>query len=92
LPAAYQKLLLDAVPDAITTMLAAYREADVKNLPMFKAKLTEIVYSEADLKELQDKVAKPTWDKWVETNQPKFDAKGVLDTLLKEIQKAKSTN
>ena len=91
LPPPYQKLLLDSVPDATKSMVAAYREADKKNLPMFKAKLTEIVYSEADLNEFREKTAKPIWDKWVQTNQSKFDAKGVLDTLLKEIEKAKAT-
>jgi TRAP-type C4-dicarboxylate transport system substrate-binding protein len=91
LPPAYQKLLTDTVPEAVKTMIAAYREADQKNLPVFKAKLTEIVYSDADLKEFRDKAAKPVWDKWVATNQPKFDAKGVLEAFLKEIDKAKAT-
>lgn len=91
LPPAYQKLLNETVPEATKTMIAAYREADKKNLPAFKAKLTEIVYSDADLKAFREKTAKPIWDKWLATNQPKFDAKGVLDTLLKEIEKAKAT-
>ncbi|MDX2158322.1 MAG: TRAP transporter substrate-binding protein DctP [Hyphomicrobiaceae bacterium] len=91
LPPAYQKALLEGVPEAAKTMIAAYREADKKNLPVFKAKLTEIVYSDADLKKFREKAAKPIWDKWVATNQSKFDAKDVLDTMLKEIEKAKAT-
>lgn len=91
LPPAYQKLLLDSVPEATKTMIAAYREADSKNLPLFKAKLIEVVYSDADLKEFREKTAKPIWEKWVATNQPKFDAQNVLDSLLKEIEKAKAT-
>jgi len=32
---------------------------------------------------------KPVWDKWIADNQGKFDAKGVLDTLLEELETAK---
>jgi TRAP-type C4-dicarboxylate transport system substrate-binding protein len=90
LPPAYQKLVLEARPEAEQAMIAAYRDADKKNLPLFKARLTEVVYSEDDLKKFRDQAAKPIWDKWVATNQSKFDAKGVLDTLLKEIEKTKA--
>lgn len=91
LPPGYKKALLESVPESAKAMIAAYREADAKNLPQFKAKLTEIVYSEADLKQFRDKTAKPIWDKWVATNESKFDAKGVLASLLSEIEKAKAT-
>jgi hypothetical protein len=57
---------------------------------MFKQKLTEIRYSDADLKGFQEIAGKPVWDKWIADNQAKFDAKGVLDTLLKEIEAAKA--
>jgi TRAP-type C4-dicarboxylate transport system substrate-binding protein len=91
LPPQYQKLLLDTLPEATSTMIAAYRAADKTNIPLFKAKLTEIVYSEDELKKFREQTGKPIWDKWVAANQSKFDAKGVLDTLLKEIEKAKAT-
>jgi hypothetical protein len=71
-------------------MIAAYEAADKANLPMFKQKLTEIRYSDADLKGFQEIAGKPVWDKWIADNQAKFDAKGVLDTLLKEIEAAKA--
>jgi TRAP-type C4-dicarboxylate transport system substrate-binding protein len=90
LPPPYQKLLLDSVPDATTTMIAAYRDADKKNIPMFKAKLTEIVYPEEELARFREKAGKPIWDKWVAENQSKFDSKGVLEALLKEIETAKA--
>jgi TRAP-type mannitol/chloroaromatic compound transport system substrate-binding protein len=89
LPPQYQKLLMEAQPEANKAMIAAYREADKVNLPLFKQKLKEIRYSEADLKKFEQMGGKPVWNKWVADNQSKFDAKGVLDALLAEIQKAK---
>jgi len=90
LPPQYQKLLQEAQPEAYKAMIAAYEAADKANLPMFKQKLTEIRYSDADLKGFQEIAGKPVWDKWIADNQAKFDAKGVLDTLLKEIEAAKA--
>jgi TRAP-type C4-dicarboxylate transport system substrate-binding protein len=90
LPPQYQKLLMEAQPEAYTAMIGAYEAADKVNLPMFRQKLTEITYSEADLKRFQEIAGKPVWDKWIADNQGKFDAKGVLDTLLKELDAAKT--
>jgi len=89
LPAQYQKLLQEAQPEAYKAMIEAYEAADKTNLPMFQQKLTEVRYSDADLKRFREIAGKPVWDKWVADNQPKFDAKGVLDTLLKELDAAK---
>jgi TRAP-type mannitol/chloroaromatic compound transport system substrate-binding protein len=88
LPPQYQKLLMEVQPEANKAMIAAYAAADKANLPVFKQKLTEIVYSEADLKAFRDKAAKPVWDKWVADNKGKFDADGVLKHALAEIDKA----
>jgi TRAP-type C4-dicarboxylate transport system substrate-binding protein len=88
LPPQYQKVLMEAQPEANKAMIAAYAEADKVNLPMFKQRLTEVVYSEADLKKFREVAGKPVWDKWVAENQDKIDAKGILDALLKEIDKA----
>jgi len=71
-------------------MIQAYEEADKVNMPLFKQKLSEIRYSDADLKRFQEIAGKPVWDKWVADNQAKFDAKAVLDTLLNELAKAKT--
>jgi len=90
LPPQYQKLLMEAQPEANKAMIAAYREADKVNLPMFKQKLKEIRYSEADLKRFEELGGKPVWEKWVADNQSKFDAQGVLNAMLQEIAKAKA--
>jgi TRAP-type mannitol/chloroaromatic compound transport system substrate-binding protein len=88
LPPQYQKLLMEAQPEANKAMIAAFREADKVNLPLFKQKLTEVRYSDADLKKFRESAGKPVWDKWVADNKAKFDAQGVLAALLKELDKA----
>jgi TRAP-type mannitol/chloroaromatic compound transport system substrate-binding protein len=88
LPPQYQKLLMEIQPEANKAMIAAYREADKVNLPMFQQKLTEVRYSEADLQKFREMAGKPVWEKWVADNKAKFDAQGVLDALLKELELA----
>jgi TRAP-type C4-dicarboxylate transport system substrate-binding protein len=90
LPPQYKQLLDEAKEPAYATLIKAYVDIDKVNLPLFKSKLTEIVYTEADLKQFQDKIGRPVWDKWVEDNKGKFDAQNVLDTLLAEIAKAQA--
>ncbi|MBN9260545.1 MAG: TRAP transporter substrate-binding protein DctP [Hyphomicrobium sp.] len=89
LPPQYKKLLEEALPQGYKDQINAYVEIDKKNLPMFKAKLKEVLYSEAELKRFREVAGKPVWDKWVVDNKDKFDAQNVLDTLLAEIEKAK---
>lgn len=89
LPPQYKKLLEEALPKGYKDQIDAYVEIDKKNLPMFKAKLKEVLYSEAELKRFREVAGKPVWDKWVVDNKDKFDAQNVLDTLLAEIEKAK---
>jgi TRAP-type C4-dicarboxylate transport system substrate-binding protein len=90
LPQQYQKLLMEVQPEANKAMIVAYREADKVNLQLFQQKLKEIRYSETDLEKFRERAGKPIWDKWVADNQGKFDAKGVLGALLKEIETAKA--
>ena len=88
LPPQYQALLAEAKAPAYEAMISSYDKADADNLPVFRKRLTEVLYTEAQLKEFRDKAGKPVWDKWVADNQAKFDAKGVLDLVLAEADKA----
>ena len=88
LPPQYKQLLDEAKEPAYAALINAYVDIDKVNLPMFKSKLTEIVYSDADLKKFRDTIGRPVWDKWVADNKGKFDSQNVLDTLLQEIEKA----
>ena len=89
LPQQYQKLLQDVLPEANAAQIKAYVDIDKINLPMFKAKLTEVLYTEDELKRFREVAGKPVWDKWVADNKAKFDAQGVFDAVLTEIEKAK---
>lgn len=89
LPPQYKKLLQDVLPKAYQAQIDAYVEIDKKNLPLFKAKLKEILYTEAELKRFREVAGKPVWDKWIADNKDKFDAQNVFDTLQAEIEKAK---
>ncbi len=88
LPPQYQKLLDEAKPAAYEAMLSAYEKSDAENLPVFRKRLTEVLYTDAQIKEFSEKAGRPVWDKWVSDNQSKFDAKSVLDTILAEADKA----
>ncbi|KAB2920736.1 MAG: C4-dicarboxylate ABC transporter substrate-binding protein [Hyphomicrobiaceae bacterium] len=90
LPPQYQKLLQEAKEPAYAALVNAYVEIDKVNLPLFKSKLKEVVYTDAELKKFREVAGKPVWDKWVADNKGKFDAQNVLDTVVKEIEKAEA--
>lgn len=88
LPAQYQKLLMDLKPAAYKVQIKAYHDIDEKNLPIFRAKLKEIVYTDEQLKEFRKVAGQPVWDQWVAENKDKFDAKALLDFIVAEADKA----
>jgi TRAP-type mannitol/chloroaromatic compound transport system substrate-binding protein len=90
LPPQYRKVLEEAKEPAYAHLINSYVEIDKVNLPLFRSKLTEIVFTEAELKKFEDTVGRPVWEKWVADNKGRFDAQNVLDTLLKEIEKAQA--
>ena len=85
LPAQYQKLLMDVKEDVINAQIQAYIDIDKKNLPMLKAKLKEVKFSDAELAKFRAAAGKPVIDKWIAENQGKFDAKGVINTIFAAI-------
>ena len=90
LPPQYQKLLMDIKPAINKAQLAAYANIDKKNLPMFEQKMKRVVLSEAQLEDFRKEAGQPVWDQWVAENQDKFDARGVLNAMLAEVDKAKA--
>ncbi|MCP1335460.1 TRAP transporter substrate-binding protein DctP [Futiania mangrovi] len=88
LPQQYKDLLEDIKDAAYEAQIAAYVDIDKKNVPVFREKLQELVYTDEQLAELRRVAGQPVWDKWVAENQDKFDARGLLDALLAEIEKA----
>lgn len=85
LPAQYKKLLADVKEDVIKAQIQAYIDIDKKNLPMLKAKLKEVKFSDAELAKFRAAAGKPVIDKWIAENQGKFDAKGVIDTIFAAV-------
>ncbi len=90
LPPQYQKLLMDIRPEIDTFQVQAWLDKDKVNLPVFKQKMKEVLYSPAELKRFQDTAGKPVWDKWIADNQSKFDAKGLFEFTMAEIKKAQA--
>ena len=78
---------MEARPEANKAMIAAYREADKVNLPMFKQKLdrdhaTPTRTSRSSRRSPASRSGTNGWP----TTRSKFDSKGVLDAMLKEIE------
>jgi TRAP-type mannitol/chloroaromatic compound transport system substrate-binding protein len=89
LPDQYKKLMEEALPQAYKDQIQAYVDIDKVNLPLFKSKMQEILYSDAELERFRKIAGKPVWDKWIADNKGKFDSQGVFDALQAEIAKAK---
>ncbi|MEC9432152.1 MAG: TRAP transporter substrate-binding protein DctP [Pseudomonadota bacterium] len=83
LPEQYQKLLQDLKPEVKDVYKEAYDAADAKNLPLFREKLKEVVYTPEQLDAFRTVAGQPVWDEWVAENKDKFDAQAVLDLVLK---------
>ncbi|MEM8555913.1 MAG: TRAP transporter substrate-binding protein DctP [Pseudomonadota bacterium] len=89
----FNKTAYDALPDQYKDLLAkhrdlvmdgnlaAYAEADEKNLPMFRETMTEIVYTEEQLAQFREVAGQPVWDAWIAANQDDFDAQAVFDAI-----------
>lgn len=87
LPDQYKKLLADVKEDVIKAQIQAYITMDTKNLPMLKAKLKEVAYSDADLATFRKLAGKPVIEKWIEENQGKFDARGLIQSMFAAVGK-----
>jgi TRAP-type C4-dicarboxylate transport system substrate-binding protein len=83
LPPQYKKLLQDLKPEYYRVQAEAYQEIDKKNLPIFKEKLIEIVYTPEQLEEFKKVAAEPVWNEWVAANKDKFDGQELIDLILK---------
>jgi TRAP-type C4-dicarboxylate transport system substrate-binding protein len=89
LPPQYQKLVTEIRPRVKEVLVAAYRAADEKNLPLFKRRLTFVTYSAAELAEFRKLAAQPVWEKWVaETSAKGAPAKELLDLILQAAAQA----
>ncbi|GLQ08012.1 TRAP transporter substrate-binding protein DctP [Sneathiella chinensis] len=87
LPDQYKKLLEDVKEDVIKHQIQAYIDIDAKNLPMLRSQMTEVIYSEETLAEFRRLAGKPVIEKWIEENQSKFDARGLIESMFAAVGK-----
>jgi len=83
LPAPYRRLLAKAKPGAHKALVAAYRAADDENLGEFYRLMRPVTYSASQLDEFRERGGRPVHDAWVERHQDTFDARSLLDFVLK---------
>lgn len=88
LPKQYQDLMMEAKKPAYEALKAAYKKADDKNLPAFRAKMTAIEYSDAELAKFREVGGAPVWRDWVEQHKGDFDAQGLLDHVMTTATRA----
>jgi len=89
LPPQYQKLLTELRLGAYEELKKAYKEADDKNIPDFKARgLVPITYSAEELAKFRAVGGKPVWDKWVVDHKDKFPAEELIKLILDTAKKA----
>lgn len=88
LPPQYKALLDDVKEDVIETQIQAYIAMDEKNLPMLRRQLVEIRYSEADLAEFRAAAGRPVIEAWIEENQDRFDARGMIEAIFSAVGQA----
>ena len=90
LPEAYQTFLMDNREMVVDTVLAAYQEADEKNLELFEQSLEKITYSEEQLAEFREVAGRPVWDEWIEDNKDLFDSQAVFDAIFEYAEEAEN--
>ncbi|HEX2082689.1 MAG TPA: TRAP transporter substrate-binding protein DctP [Xanthomonadaceae bacterium] len=93
LPKQYQRLIEEVRPQVKETLKAAYKEADDKNIPLFKKKLTFVTYTEAELEEFRKVGAKPVWDAWIaEMSGKGIPAQQLFDLIMTSARQAAKNN
>lgn len=83
LPPQYKKLMQDLKPEYYRVQAKAYQDIDKVNLPMFREKLTEVVFTPEQLAEFKEIAAQPVWSEWVEANKANFNGQELIDLILK---------
>ena len=85
LPDAYRALLQRIKDEVVQAQIQAYIDVDAQNLPMLKATLAEVRYPEAELARFRAQAGRPVIDAWIEDNQKRFDAKGLVEAVFEAV-------
>ena len=82
LPVVYKQLLADVKEEVVLAQIQAYVDVDARNLPMLRARLREIRYSDDQLAAFRARAGKPVIEEWIAQNQNLFDARGLVQTIF----------
>ena len=82
LPPQYRQLLDDVKENVIAAQIQAYIDADQENLPMLKASLQEVRYTQEQLAAFRAEAGRPVIDAWIADNQDRFDARGLVEAVF----------
>ena len=82
LPGQYKKLLEDVRDEVATAQIQAYRAIDEKNLVIFRSKLMEVTYSDAQRDALLSAAGKPVIEAWITQHQKSFDARALVQKIF----------
>jgi TRAP-type C4-dicarboxylate transport system substrate-binding protein len=83
LPQQYKDLFMEAQPLGHAAVKKAYREADEKNLPLFKKKLQFIKFSDDELAAFRKAGGEPVWEEWVAKREAQgLPARELLNFIL----------
>ncbi len=85
LPDQYKTLLENVKEDVIAAQIQAYIDIDKVNIPMLQGELTEVVYSDEELAIFRKGAGRPVIDAWIEENQGKFDARGLIEAIFASV-------
>ena len=85
LPDQYKALLEDVKEDVIAAQIQAYIDIDKVNIPMLKETLDEVIYTDEELAIFRKKAGRPVIDAWIEDNQGKFDARGLIEEIFASV-------
>ena len=85
LPAQYRQLLEDVKEDVVQAQIQAYIDVDRDNLPMLRETLQEVRYSDEQLERFRATAGKPVIEEWIEANQSRFDARGLVEAIFAAV-------
>ena len=85
LPPPYRQLLGDIKEGVIATQVQAYVDVDRVNLPILKETLLEVRYTDEQRADFRAQAGKPVIDAWIEDNQRRFDARGLVDAIFAAV-------
>ena len=85
LPAQYKQLLEDVKEDVIATQIQAYEAFDAQALPLLKASLKEVRYSDEQLAAFRASAGGPVIESWIADNQDRFDARALVEAVFASV-------